>query len=212
MAVHCSECGEEVLGAANRCWRCGREFRRSADGEGKPPVRRAPVELTGVGVQLVGESGKPDIQVSPSADTESKDSSPGTIPEPPVNEPPATNQRQREELGKQTRRLIGLVSGMVALLVAMLAVATVVYHWWVQSPLLLLSAFMVSLVGIGLGIGTLNSRGRAFAMIALILSITGLAVAGFLLLLEVYELVLGVHPFLEPPIELVPDEMSDGLR
>ncbi len=43
MAVLCAKCGEELLGAINRCWRCGTEYEsRSGDIE-IPPLRRAPV-------------------------------------------------------------------------------------------------------------------------------------------------------------------------
>ncbi|MFN3152696.1 hypothetical protein [Bremerella sp.] len=58
MSVICSNCGEELMGAVNRCWKCGTPFIRSetvrttppnAPGSTQtvqlqvPPVRRAPV-------------------------------------------------------------------------------------------------------------------------------------------------------------------------
>ncbi|WDI45104.1 hypothetical protein [Bremerella sp. P1] len=58
MSVICSNCGEELMGAVNRCWKCGTPFIRSEtvrtstlDGSGStqtiqlqvPPIRRAPV-------------------------------------------------------------------------------------------------------------------------------------------------------------------------
>lgn len=39
MATICSNCGEELIGAVNRCWRCGREFDVDALAD-VPPVRR----------------------------------------------------------------------------------------------------------------------------------------------------------------------------
>ncbi|TWT33354.1 hypothetical protein [Blastopirellula retiformator] len=42
MATICSNCGEELIGAVNRCWRCGREFEVDALAD-MPPVRRSPV-------------------------------------------------------------------------------------------------------------------------------------------------------------------------
>lgn len=42
MAVRCSKCGEELMGAVNRCWRCGQSFEVLAGPAGVPPVRRAP--------------------------------------------------------------------------------------------------------------------------------------------------------------------------
>jgi hypothetical protein len=39
MAVHCAKCGEELLGAVNRCWKCGQIFVRRPEMDGLPPVR-----------------------------------------------------------------------------------------------------------------------------------------------------------------------------
>ncbi|MCI0360255.1 MAG: hypothetical protein L0211_17395 [Planctomycetaceae bacterium] len=39
MAVRCTRCGEELLGAVNRCWKCGQEFRARPTVDGLPPVR-----------------------------------------------------------------------------------------------------------------------------------------------------------------------------
>lgn len=39
MAVHCAKCGEELLGAVNRCWKCGQVFVRHPETDGLPPVR-----------------------------------------------------------------------------------------------------------------------------------------------------------------------------
>ena len=42
----CENCGEELIGSVNRCWRCGAAV--NADSLSKiPPVRRAPVDLNG---------------------------------------------------------------------------------------------------------------------------------------------------------------------
>lgn len=43
MRAQCGYCGEEILGAVNRCWRCGHRFSSSASGDGQPPVRRTPI-------------------------------------------------------------------------------------------------------------------------------------------------------------------------
>jgi hypothetical protein len=43
MAVRCSHCGEELMGAVNRCWKCGRAFSAQPTSDGLPPVRRVPL-------------------------------------------------------------------------------------------------------------------------------------------------------------------------
>ena len=39
MSVRCSKCGEELLGAVNRCWRCGQTLALQPEADGRPPVR-----------------------------------------------------------------------------------------------------------------------------------------------------------------------------
>jgi hypothetical protein len=39
MPVHCSKCGEQLLGAVNRCWKCGQMFSLPPEMDGRPPVR-----------------------------------------------------------------------------------------------------------------------------------------------------------------------------
>lgn len=45
MAVRCAHCGEELLGAVNRCWKCGQQFVARPTVEGLPPVRVEPAAL-----------------------------------------------------------------------------------------------------------------------------------------------------------------------
>lgn len=44
MKVTCANCGEELIGAVNRCWRCGNPVVSSPGSDMAPPVRRTPVE------------------------------------------------------------------------------------------------------------------------------------------------------------------------
>jgi hypothetical protein len=39
MSVRCAKCGEELLGAVNRCWKCGQKFDLRPEIDGRPPVR-----------------------------------------------------------------------------------------------------------------------------------------------------------------------------
>jgi hypothetical protein len=45
VAVHCSKCGEELLGAVNRCWRCGQAY--------AVPPPNTPPSSSGSGNELV---------------------------------------------------------------------------------------------------------------------------------------------------------------
>src|SRR5437764_4561953 len=42
MTVRCSKCGEELLGAVNRCWKCGQTFALRPEIDGRPPVMAEP--------------------------------------------------------------------------------------------------------------------------------------------------------------------------
>jgi hypothetical protein len=43
MKAHCGYCGEEMMGAVNRCWRCGHRFPATPAADGQPPIRRDPI-------------------------------------------------------------------------------------------------------------------------------------------------------------------------
>lgn len=42
MPIFCSHCNEELFGAVNRCWKCGRHFSARPAAGDTPPIRRAP--------------------------------------------------------------------------------------------------------------------------------------------------------------------------
>jgi hypothetical protein len=48
MTVRCAHCGEELLGAVNRCWKCGQQFVARPTVEGLPPVRVEAEQLAAV--------------------------------------------------------------------------------------------------------------------------------------------------------------------
>src|SRR5688500_13239744 len=43
MAVLCSHCGEELMGAVNRCWKCGKPILSHSGPLDVPPIRRSPI-------------------------------------------------------------------------------------------------------------------------------------------------------------------------
>jgi hypothetical protein len=58
MAVHCAQCGEELLGAVNRCWRCGAKVLFQAGDTHLPPVRRPPIPVVESPAPEAGGEGK----------------------------------------------------------------------------------------------------------------------------------------------------------
>ena len=55
MAVRCARCGEELLGAVNRCWKCGQQFAVRPTADGLPPVRAELVAETVGGAAAAAE-------------------------------------------------------------------------------------------------------------------------------------------------------------
>ncbi|MCA9164050.1 MAG: hypothetical protein KDA62_13770 [Planctomycetales bacterium] len=56
MAVRCAKCNEELLGAVNRCWRCGTPFASRGGDVNEPPLRRRPpVPETFAAAMIVAE-------------------------------------------------------------------------------------------------------------------------------------------------------------
>lgn len=45
MAVKCAQCGEDLIGNVNRCWRCGNAVVSTSDSGEAPPIRRGEVDL-----------------------------------------------------------------------------------------------------------------------------------------------------------------------
>lgn len=42
MAINCHKCGEELIGAVNRCWKCGSKYEK-IERSNRPPICRPPV-------------------------------------------------------------------------------------------------------------------------------------------------------------------------
>lgn len=59
MAVRCAKCNEELMGAVNRCWRCGTEFALLPTSLALPPIRRPPVDLAAWNRALQGSVEQP---------------------------------------------------------------------------------------------------------------------------------------------------------
>jgi hypothetical protein len=52
MTVRCAHCGEELLGAVNRCWKCGQSFSAQPTVDGLPPVRSQAPAAAAVGAAV----------------------------------------------------------------------------------------------------------------------------------------------------------------
>jgi hypothetical protein len=200
VSITCTTCGEELLGAVNRCWNCGSEFPLHQGSVNLPPVRRAPIETplaeaaTGAvpaGMEADGNERSPrDVAIpdEPVLATTSGASDAGAVHHPPAATP---------------LHPVGAAgwAAVVSLLCGVVAIGTLWFSFLAIIP---------SLLGVALGSWGLNSRRRGVATCGLVLCIVALAIAGFIILVEVYAYFTGSHPFLQPP-EVLPDDPNDLL-
>src|SRR5690349_840626 len=95
MRITCSQCGQDLIGAVNRCWKCGKSLPQLLGPDGLPKIRRAPVaptveavvidEQSSISPSLVGGAGGGVAAENASETTHAA----GTPTAPPVREPPA---------------------------------------------------------------------------------------------------------------------------
>ena len=192
-----------MLGSANRCWQCGRDFPLGPDEDGLPPIRQIPVpELPGVMGQLAANSMS---AATPTLAAEANKTS-------PVQGRITTKTRSPQGAFPNDKpRLRFNWIGLAAFSVGVLTVWLITSFWKTQRVELILPAVLASIIGMSLSLVAFNSPRRGLALAALLLTTIALAISGFLLLVEVYASIVGVHPFLEPPMQLPPDDLSEDL-
>ena len=176
MSVRCAKCGEELLGAVNRCWRCG-EVVLSAP----PPVRAIVVEPEVIAVPAASAG-------TENAETPIRIGSPFSAADdaPPIRRPLAQP--------RSIQRTWALGGGIGSLLLGLISI---VATWYIPyGPL------FTSTLGLLLGIWGLYAERRGPAVIGLFLCCISLAISGFFTVVEVYTHIKGVSPFevLSPPL------------
>jgi len=184
MAVHCAKCGEELLGAVNRCWKCGREFEPQTGNQELPPIRRAPpaesagppttAEVVGVGRIKKSQRLKRGSPFAAPAHSSSQ-SERGLRPE----RAPFT-ARPRRNAAPAVGAALSLVLGAISLLIAF------------TFPT---GGLITAVAGVGTGCWGLYSERRGLATAGLVLSCLALAFAGFNTVVDLYTYVYGFEPW-----------------
>jgi hypothetical protein len=162
MAVRCSKCGEELLGAVNRCWKCGQTFALHPEIDGRPPVRAelpsgAGQPLEAIIVEQAGET--------PTAAHAGGDAVQLALPTPviPVATPRYVLPRPASTSELIDARRAGLMAmgGTVASIVLGVFAAGLAMVW---PP-----AAMIAVLGLVMGIWGLHSPRRNWALIGMLL-------------------------------------------
>jgi len=173
MAVKCSKCGEELLGAVNRCWKCGQMFALRPEIDGRPPVRTespftgdSPVEA--IVIEPAAEAQGTEIPVASARPSTAAEPMAAAIAPPkptmtPYAMPPYVQPRRPStaELIDARRASMMAMGGTVTSIVLGIFAAVMAYFWW--------GAAVIAFLGLVMGIWGLYSPRRNWALIGMLL-------------------------------------------
>lgn len=186
MTVLCAHCGEPLMGAVNRCWKCGQDIASHAGPVDVPPIRRSPVNLT-AGEALAATV--LDDQPAAGALAAVRRGSPfaGQAPTIPPGHPLSDKSPLPKAVGPPHVPAVPQLAAIASVSVALIALFV--------SFSIPIAASLLSLFALGCGIGGLFGPRRTLAMAALVLACGVLGWSGLQTLVQVYEWLYGVHPF-----------------
>lgn len=174
MAVHCAKCGEELLGAVNRCWRCGQIFALRPEIDGRPPVRvemqaasQPPLEAV-----VLNEAAASAAPIAPIVAATVVAGSPPPSPAPYVS-PQVTRHTKPSTAQLVDARRVSLMAmgGTVASLVlGLFALALALARF---------EAALIALLGLFMGIWGLYSPRRNWALIAMLICCLGIGLGSY---------------------------------
>jgi hypothetical protein len=178
MPVRCATCSEELLGAVNRCWKCGAFVTLNLEAFQTPPIRRAPVVLKPkVAAVSTVTSSHGAVSVAELADSlhvqQSNTATPGGMRR--RGNPFAADATHAVFVPQASDEMANADAAekgvWVAIPVAVLA--------WILAFFFPPAALIVALVAIGLAIWGLSSRKKALAGAVIVLSILGFVLGGY---------------------------------
>ena len=170
MAVHCAKCGEELMGAVNRCWKCGQVFARRPEMDGLPPVRMERPPAAGEPLEAIvlddtapgapGQATAAPVAVAAAPAAGFPPSPPMAptvqfIPK-PIAAPPSTSQM----IEARRHSLMAMGGTVGAIAVGSFALFLALFRF---------EAAIVGLIGLGLGLWGLHSPKRNWALVGLLL-------------------------------------------
>ena len=219
MAVRCGQCGEELLGAVNRCWRCGSTVLSRAGDANLPPIRRPPIPVAS---EVLGVSDEPDVVVAALADqlTGAPDARRPAVPDgtdPAGPSRPATAKRAPSAEPRPVRRIgspfaepagqelpvrelrfgrfrvsygsICNAAAVTAVVLGLVSLSACFFTSW---------AIIAAVLGLGLGLGGVYSRHRGTAIMGILLCCLALTIGSFFAIVGWYESQYGYPPWDAP--------------
>jgi hypothetical protein len=162
MTVRCSKCGEELMGAVNRCWKCGQTFAQRPEIDGRPPVRgdaQSAGELPLAAVVL--DHASPGVPARSAAIATTGSALPQSAP------PAATYTTERlsfpstsDFIDAKRTSLTAMGGTIGSLVLGLFALVLALFRF---------EAALIALLGLVLGIWGLYSHKRALALVAMLL-------------------------------------------
>ena len=219
MPVTCSQCGGELLGAVNCCWKCGKKFALRPEMDGRPPFRRPPVAELAVAAppaavvtvaEASGEAVPTNIRRgSPFVATAKLSPAPRTSngPENPTAVVPATQaalaQPSADYADRYSEHVVSIVAAVLSVVLGLASVVMCFYF-----PI---GALAVAVVGLAMGVWGLYSERRGVAVIGVILCCIALSIGGFRSVVQLYTNIYGFSPWQsEDDLNLPDDGMNEG--
>ncbi|MDX1944057.1 MAG: hypothetical protein SFU86_01520 [Pirellulaceae bacterium] len=154
MSVRCAKCGEELLGAVNRCWKCGQQFIARPTIAGEPPAEEALAIALQPALEARVLDEAPEAAANPVAAAAPTPIATGL----PVMPPPKLPSLARPVPASTNLAALGGTVATVVLGVFALALA-----WW------RFEAAIVGLVGLVMGVWGLYSSRRGWALVGMLL-------------------------------------------
>ncbi len=168
MTVRCSRCGEELLGAVNRCWKCGQAFQARPTVDGLPPVRAEVVAAAAVASLPAGQavearvldnslSGAPTaiLVALPAAPLPSHPLATPPAPRPGVSRAPTNVAAEGGAYAALALGLFGLVLSWSLFYGALVAlVGLLAGIWGIYSPRRNVALIGMLLCAVAMGLGT----------------------------------------------------------
>lgn len=160
MAIQCSKCGEELLGAVNRCWRCGQTYvanvsnnnASDSNSPGNPPLTDASAVATASGA----EQSPPAIVIqNPWSESANK-----------------AGRRQTTAELIEARKAGHMAMGGTVTSLLLGVLATILAFFWPPAAI-------IAVVGIGMGIWGLSSPRRNLALLGMLLCCLAIGIGTF---------------------------------
>ena len=206
MSVLCAKCGEELIAAINRCWRCGTEYEYRSGQIDVPPRRRAPIRVPLEGsleAEVVDDDLTDEVVDSESDPSHTTGGNHEDVPEAsgmrrgsPFRVVDADSEvDETEQFASSDGPAATIYPKHGGAGVGAIVAITLGFLGLGLAYLLPIASFLISAVGLGIGVWGLYSKRRNAAILGLLLCCAAIALSGFFGSVEIYRALHGYAPW-----------------